>query len=182
MITEAILSLIPLCAPDVHPNTVAQIIRVESGGNPLAINVNGAKVRLKANNTKEAAQLTRQYIQKGHTVDVGLMQINSVNFASLGYKNNIEKLFEPCANIAAGATILKNFYSNSKNAHKDPSAALRGAVSAYNTGSFSKGIKNGYVKKVYSGKQTQQPGNSLLKQAINAPTAVNLDALQNTDN
>lgn len=179
MITEAILSLIPICAPDVHPNTVAQIIRVESGGNPLAININGLKINLNASNVKEAVQLTRKYIQKGYMVDIGLMQINSVNFVSLGYENKIEKLFEPCTNIAAGAAILKKFYSASVNEHKTAQAAMMGAISAYNTGSWTNGIQNGYVKKVYL---NQQSTNSLLKQAINAPTAVNLNFLHNTDN
>jgi type IV secretion system protein VirB1 len=35
------------CAPNVAPETTQQIIQVESKGNPLAINVNGARVTLR---------------------------------------------------------------------------------------------------------------------------------------
>ena len=38
MISEALIALIPVCAPDVAPNTIIRIMDVESKGNPLAIN------------------------------------------------------------------------------------------------------------------------------------------------
>lgn len=177
MINETILALIPICAPDVAPNTIAQIIRVESEGNLLAINVNGLGKVVRASSQKEAAELTRHYIGKGYSVDVGLMQINSSNFASLGYSSErIEELFEPCANITAGSQILKDFYTKSKAAHNDSALALRGAISAYNTGSFTNGVKNGYVEKVYGGKaEATSITDTQLAQALHAPTAINVD-------
>ena len=179
MIHETILALIPICAPDVAPNTIAQIIRVESEGNLLAINVNGLGKAVRASSQKEAAELTRHYIGKGYSVDVGLMQVNSSNFASLGYSSErIEELFEPCANITAGSQILKQFYAKSKAAHDDSAQALRGAISAYNTGSFTRGVKNGYVGKVYNGKAVATSAtNSQLAQALQAPTAINIDGV-----
>lgn len=183
MIHETILALIPLCAPDVAPNTIAQIIRVESRGNLLAINVNGLGKAVHASSQKEAAELTRYYVGKGYSVDVGLMQVNSTNFASLGYSSErIEELFEPCANITAGSQILKQFYAKSKAAHDDSAQALRGAISAYNTGSFTKGVKNGYVGKVYNGKAVAtSAADDQLAKALHAPTAINVELVAMTE-
>lgn len=179
MINEAILALIPLCAPDVAPNTIAQIIRVESEGNPLAINVNGLGKKIRAKSQAEAVRLTKKYIELGYSVDVGLMQVNSTNFASLGYADRIDALFEACNNISAGAEVLKEFYRQSKKQSDDEPTALKKAISAYNTGSFDKGMKNGYVTKVYS-ETTVIPQNDLLYQALNAPTAINIEILKST--
>lgn len=59
------------------------------------------------------------------SVDKGLMQINSANFDLLGLRDP----FDPCQSICAAATLLELF-------------------SAYNTGSRTKGIANGYALKV----------------------------------
>lgn len=171
-------ALIPVCAPDVAPNTIAQIIRVESSGDPLAINVNGLNKIIKVSSQKEAADLTRHYMDKGHTVDVGLMQINSSNFARLGYsRERIEELFEPCANITAGSQILKDFYVKSREAHPDDQQALKGAISAYNTGSFTRGVSNGYVGKVYDNTAVTAvtPEKSQMELALHAPTSIDIE-------
>lgn len=181
MINEIILAMIPVCAPDVSPNTIEQIIRVESEGDILAINVNKLGKKVKAQTTKEASNLVRKYISEGYSVDIGLMQVNSSNFGSLGYKNNeIEALFEPCNNIRAGATILTDFYNKSLKHHATAEQALRGALSAYNTGDFVKGIENGYVGKIYDTTtvmplplSTTPPAQQLLIQAIQAKTSIN---------
>ncbi len=185
MLSETILALIPMCSPNVAPNTIAQIIRVESGGNPLALNVNGINKKFKPQNTKEAANLVRKYVELGHSVDMGLMQINSTNISWLGYElDNVEKLFEPCNNLAAGAKVLTAFYNNSKTVYKNDADALRGAISAYNTGDLKKGITNGYVGKVYGSDSTTNASNtnSILRQALNSPTTVNIDVLLKNKN
>lgn len=181
MLNEALLALIPMCAPDVAPNTIAQIIRVESRGDPLAINVNGLGKKVRAESQAEAARLTRYYINAGYSVDVGLMQVNSSNFAGLGYSHDrIEALFEPCANIAAGSQILKNFYLRHKG-NKGEATALRAAISAYNTGSPTRGVANGYVGQVYGGKSPRRQAvvaeNPQLSQAYRAPTAVDVSSI-----
>lgn len=178
MISEALIALIPVCAPDVAPNTIIRIMDVESKGNPLAINVNGLG-QIQADSQAEAARLTEHYMDKGYTVDVGLMQINSSNFGRLGYANRIEALFEPCNNIAAGGQVLKDFYTTHR-AKKNEAEALRAAISAYNTGSPTRGVANGYVGKVYQqGGKTRQRSinNSQLAQAYRAPTAVDVSSI-----
>ena len=194
MIAEAILALIPVCAPNTSASTIQQIMQIVSSGNILAINVNGVNKKFEPQNQKEAAQIVREYIAAGYTVDVGLMQINSSNFAKLGYQNRIEALFEPCNNIAAGEQVFLDFYQQSSKIYTDSKQALLAAVSAYNTGDFKKGFRNGYVAK-FLGKinSTKTVKNNktkintviaknntddLLRQAMLAPTAVNIDVLR----
>lgn len=58
-----------------------------------------------------------------------------------------ETVFDPCTNIAALARVLTTNY-NAVSAGRDPQTALRVALSMYNTGSQTRGFRNGYVAKV----------------------------------
>lgn len=131
------------CAPAFAPETIEQIIRVESSGNPLAIHVNKGKLDRKPISADEAVDLAESYIQKGYSVDLGLMQVNSKNVVRLGY--SIKDMFEPCKNIAAGARVLSEFYESAKAKNENEQTALLWALSAYNTGNFTDGFVNGYV-------------------------------------
>jgi type IV secretion system protein VirB1 len=141
------IELILACAPNVAPHTVQEIIRVESNGNPIAVNVNtrnGAKFKHKKITTKkEAISVSKAAIAAGHTVDMGYMQVNSANLKGLGY--TVADMFDPCKNLKAGAHILTTAYSDALPRHSNEQAALRAALSRYNTGSFGKGFRNGYV-------------------------------------
>lgn len=139
--------LIETCAIDTHPKTVMAVIRVESAGNYLAIGVNGSLKLRKAQNPKDAAQLAQYAISKGYSVDVGLMQINSNNIRRFGL--GLEEAFNPCTNIRLGTKILSSNYSNAVDYHGEGQGALKAALSAYNTGSMTKGFRNGYVGKYY---------------------------------
>lgn len=135
------------CAPNVAPTTIAAIVRVESAGDPLAINVNtpnGPK-RIRVATLREAVDAARREIAVGNTVDIGLMQINSRNLAPLGA--TLADAFEPCRNLELGAAILTDAYSRALAKHPEPQAALRAALSAYNTGDFHRGFRNGYVSR-----------------------------------
>jgi len=137
------IELVMACAPNVAPETTQQIIQVESGSNPLAINVNKGRLERQPRDAADAAGLAKKYIAQGYTVDLGLMQVNSTNVARLGYR--IEEMFEPCKNIAAGARVLTAFYANARPKYDSDQSALRAALSAYNTGSFINGFTNGYL-------------------------------------
>lgn len=136
------------CAPHVSPVTLAAIIRVESAGRPLAININKGPRVAPARTPAEAASVARIWIERGYSVDLGLMQVNSRNLARLGV--SVEQMFEPCANVAAGAVILSNNYKAAAKVRGDGQHALRDALSAYNTGDFRRGYTNGYVDKYYN--------------------------------
>lgn len=144
------LALIAACAPNVAPSTIQAIIKVESGGNPLAVNVNkrggvGYPIPKKIKSTVEAVSAAKVAISAGHTADLGYMQVNSANLPRLGY--TIEDMFDPCKNIKAGAQILSEAYALALPRHGNEQAALRAALSAYNTGNFTRGFVNGYVQK-----------------------------------
>lgn len=143
------LEIIVACAPTVAPTTVQQVIAVESKGNPLAINVNGATLARQPQDAADAATLARRYIAAGYSVDLGLMQVNSRNLSKLGY--SVEDMFDTCKNLRAGSTVLTSFYTAASGHYADPQAALRAALSAYNTGSYTLGFANGYVAKYVGG-------------------------------
>lgn len=147
MISAALFACAMRAAP-VEPGaigTLSAIVRVESGGNPLAINVNGVGPRHAATIAGVAA-IARRYIAAGRTVDLGLMQINSRNLPALGY--TIEDALDPCRNVAGGAAILAADYAAAARQFGVGQGALMAALSAYNTGTFTAGFANGYVAKV----------------------------------
>jgi type IV secretion system protein VirB1 len=136
------------CAPGVAPETVAAIIQVESGGNPFAVGVNGPlKNRPRPKNYEQAITIAKYYMAQGYSVDMGLMQINSTNLRGLG--QTVESIFDPCNNLKAGTHILKRGYAGAVKRFGPGQDALKAALSAYNTGNYERGFKNGYVKKYY---------------------------------
>lgn len=141
------------CAPHVSPATLAEIVRVESSGNPLAVNVNVIRGRPRfptprIRDAAHGAQVARQAIAQGYNVDLGLMQVNSRNLRNLGY--SIEQMFDPCTNVQAGARILTDNYTRAVREHGPGQAALLAALSAYNTGDFRRGFNNGYVARYFN--------------------------------
>jgi type IV secretion system protein VirB1 len=137
------------CAPWVAPQTMAAIVRTESQFKPFAININGKAKLERQPATKEEAVITAKWlIENKYNIDLGLGQVNSVNLAKTNL--SVEDAFDPCKNIAAAATILKWNYESASKKIPDEQAALQAAISAYNTGSFTRGFNNGYVQKVVS--------------------------------
>ena len=141
----ALLALASQCAPSVAPETVLAIIQTESRGEQSALNVNGGRQPARQPNAADAAGTARRYVEAGYSVDLGLGQINSRNMRWLGL--TWETVFDSCTNVAALARVLTTNY-NSVKAGRDPQTALRVALSMYNTGSQTRGFRNGYVTKV----------------------------------
>ena len=119
------LELLLTCAPDVHPVTAAAIVQQESGGNPWAIYDNTGKQSYRPKSASEAAEIAQRLVSQGHSIDIGLAQINSRNLPRL--KLTVEQVLDPCMNLQASQTILKEGYRRS-------GGSLTGALSAYNTG------------------------------------------------
>jgi type IV secretion system protein VirB1 len=141
-----LLTLVMACAPFVASNTALAVIHQESHGNPWAINVNGRQPFRKAGTYDEAVVESKRLIATGASIDMGLMQVNSKTMVNLGM--TVEQMFDPCANVYAGGTVLTRSYLQAAKTHKNDQAALQAALSAYNTGNFSNGFKNGYVNNV----------------------------------
>ncbi|MEY3200730.1 MAG: hypothetical protein RIR70_280 [Pseudomonadota bacterium] len=135
------------CAPWVAPQTMAAIVKTESGFRPLAIGVNGGAKLIRQPVSREEAVVTAKWLlANGYNIDLGLGQVNSTNLKKVGL--TLEDAFDPCRNLAAAATILQQNYQTARNKLPEEQTALRAALSAYNTGSFSRGFSNGYVQKV----------------------------------
>ena len=133
------------CGPSVAPLTLAAVAKTESRFEPLTINDNTTGVTGVPATPAIAVQLATSLLEAGHSLDLGLMQINSGNFRRLGLRPDVA--FDPCHSIAAAATILTDAYAGGET-HPEQQAALRGALSAYNTGDAVSGLANGYVHKV----------------------------------
>lgn len=145
----AALALATQCAPAVAPETLLSVVQVESRFDPLAIGVNGApRILVKPTSVDEAVAKAAALIKAGRSIDLGLAQINSKNLSWLGL--SLAEVFEPCTNLRAAARILQDGYGRSNAAQVGEQAALKTALSYYNTGHPARGFRNGYVAKVAS--------------------------------
>lgn len=149
--TLLLSSLITQCGAGVDPSTTSAIIKVESGGNPYAIGDNTTRQSYSPNSKEDAIKIARHLLNKGHSLDMGLMQINSNHLKSGRF--NLNNVFEPCENIKIGNSILIGFYKK-YDTEPDKSKVLFKALSAYNTGTAWKG--QGYVNKILKAANSNQ--------------------------
>ena len=133
------------CGASVAPSTLAAIARTESAFQPLSINDNTTGTSGVPATRDIAVQIASKLLEAGHSIDIGIMQINSGNFARLGL--TLQAAFDPCRSVAAAALILAGDYTGG-DSHEGQQAALRVAISKYNTGDAQRGFANGYVHKV----------------------------------
>lgn len=133
------------CGPSVAPSTLTAIARTESAFQPLSINDNTTATSGVPATRDIAIRIAATLIEAGHSVDVGIMQINSRNFSPFGL--TLESAFDPCKSIAAAAAILVGDYAGG-DTHEHQQTALRVAISRYNTGDAQRGFANGYVHRV----------------------------------
>lgn len=149
---ESVDELLARCAPNIDQTLMRALLNAESKGNVLAIADAGPVnlpwrqrkhlVRSHYPSTKPAAiQIVKELLSRGHTVSLGLSQINDRNLPALGI--SIEDIFEPCTNVKAGAQILTRDYEISVKKFGVGMPALRAALSRYNSGDFYRGENDG---------------------------------------
>lgn len=131
------------CAPEVASGTLAAVAGVESGFDPLAIRDNTTGRSVVASDATKAVTIATRLIAAGHSVDLGLMQIDSANLAPLGL--SVAAAFDACTSIRAAGRLLTRDYRASGQGGQ---TALLAALSRYNTGNAWLGFQNGYVRKV----------------------------------
>ena len=142
-----VLALAQTCAPSVAPQTLAAVAYVESRFDPLAIGVNrGGSSPPRQASAQQAAATAHRLLRAGANLDLGLAQINSGNLAWLGL--TVEDAFDPCRSLAASAQVLRAGYRPTGDSFDARQAALRVALSRYNTGHPQRGFRNGYVGRV----------------------------------
>jgi type IV secretion system protein VirB1 len=140
----ALAALIRHCAPAVAPSTMAAIVRVESGGDPFAIGDNTTRRSYYPHDRATAERLARRLLGAGHLLDIGIAQIDSMNFAGVGV--NAHTIFDPCTNLSIGARILSGDYALAARRYGDGQVALRHAIGMYNTGRLNAGAR--YIARV----------------------------------
>lgn len=129
--------LVSSCARGNSAHTLESVAYVESGFETWTLHDNTtAQTYHPASLAEAISAATRLITTDGHSVDLGLMQINSANLPRLGL--SIAEAFDPCRSIQGGARILRESYDT----------ALRVAFSRYNTGDPVRGFSNGYVRRV----------------------------------
>ncbi len=140
----ALAALIRHCAPAVAPSTMAAIVQVESGGDPLAIGDNTTRRSYYPRDRATAERLARRLLDAGHLLDIGIAQIDSMNFAGFGVTTHT--IFDPCTNMSVGSRILSGDYAFAARQYGDGQIALRHAIGMYNTGRLNGGAR--YIARV----------------------------------
>ncbi|TDN67177.1 lytic transglycosylase domain-containing protein [Paraburkholderia sp. BL10I2N1] len=143
------LTLAQQCAPQVAPATLAAIVRVESEFNPYAIGVVHGRLMRQPANEAEAIATARTLEASGRNYSVGLAQVNHANWTRYGLTP--QNAFDPCRNLAVGASILQRCFAQAHAAQPDVQQALRAGLSCYASGNFATGYRTGYVQRVVAG-------------------------------
>ena len=155
-----IVALGQKCVSEAPLSTLTAIVRVESGGNQSAMQIDFPKTLLKRwhlpagtitlkrqpANTQEALAWLRYFESYGIYVDLGLMQVSS--YEAKRRKIDPESLLNPCTNLRVGWQILEDAYRIEAATYGPGQTALRRALSRYNTGDTAHGFDNGYVHRV----------------------------------
>ncbi|WP_164931766.1 lytic transglycosylase domain-containing protein [Dyella sp. M7H15-1] len=149
VIPRELAHTITRCAPQVAPNTILNLVRAESAFDPNLIGINADPHQtIQSKNATDATDAAQRFISQGKNIDLGLGQINSANLARL--KLTVAQAFDPCLNVKAAAQLLTEAYLKARTTAANDQAALDAALSAYNTGTQSGGLVNGYVAQVRS--------------------------------
>jgi type IV secretion system protein VirB1 len=125
-------------AREAPPGRVLAVAEAESGRRPTAIGDNTGQRTYFPATPEDAVALARRLIAAGHDIDAGAMQVTRRNWAAYGL--TVETVFDPAANICAGARILGEAY-----------LVERRAACRYNTGRpdcRSPTGSNGYPERV----------------------------------
>lgn len=120
------------CAPMVAARTMAAIVQVESGGNPLAMWNNSTRSMVIPGSRAQAIQYLRKAMAADQRVDVGLAQVDTGNFVAFGLTPRTA--FNACANLRAGSEILHMDWQQALASGYRGQQALYHAFEAYNSG------------------------------------------------
>ncbi|GMU68375.1 MAG: hypothetical protein AMXMBFR37_07080 [Steroidobacteraceae bacterium] len=175
-------ALVMLCAPHIDPSTLLAIIAVESAANPHAVSINsperlrgqGIEVPLlsgQPRNADEALQLIAALHASGLQVSVGLAQVNEIHLPALKSEFGVtalSDLLEPCTNLKAAAWVLQGCWSQVGSAPGDltSNGRVHRALSCFNTGHAERGLRNGYVWRVFLAAQGKSPLGALATPAF----------------
>ena len=104
--------LLQQCSNGVHPVVMHGIISQESSFNPYAIGVVNGRLSYQPKTRAQAIAAVNALKAAGKNYSMGLAQVNKQHMKRLGLTT--ESIFEPCANVKAGATIFKECHEWAK--------------------------------------------------------------------
>ena len=144
--------LAALHAPSVNAGTLIAFAYNESRLHPWAIHDNTTTRSHFPPSLADAVALASSLLGQGHSLDLGIMQVNNANMARTGL--SVASAFDPATSMRAGAVILVAAYRQCLHGGQgatqpERQAALRCAASVYNTGREQAGLLNGYQAKVW---------------------------------
>ncbi|MDK4565484.1 transglycosylase SLT domain-containing protein, partial [Kingella kingae] len=76
---------------------------------------------------------------KGMNFSMGLAQVNKMHMSRFNF--TAENIFEPCANVRAGAKIFNECHTSAKKRFGSTAHAIGAALSCYYSGNFTTGFK-----------------------------------------
>ncbi len=138
-------------APAVHPETLAAIIAHESGANVYAFHDNDTRRSYVTLGAAAAIPLAQRLVDEGHSVDLGLGEINSSNLRGLHARGIVPgstqdewvaNVFDPRVNVVAAAYILSSawrtavHYFGLNYSEQHPHDVVLYALSVYNSNSL----------------------------------------------
>jgi type IV secretion system protein VirB1 len=163
VVEEKLMPLFLSCAPLVGPKTMIALTAIESDWREFSIGINGpTKLVREIRNRREAIVTLNDLLRKKRNVDIGYAQINSRwlrpeelqklkrEFDREDLVVTTETIFDPCTNVAMSEMVLVSCHRRAKkNPHIEQTeqSLLRAALSCYNTGNFSGGYSNGYIRR-----------------------------------
>ena len=144
------------CAPTVSPTTLQALVKTESGFNPYAIGVVGGRLERQPKSSAEAVATAKALDARGLNFSMGLGQVNKHNLPQYGL--TYETVFDACANLQAGGSILADCYRRAAAEKGQGTTALYSAFSCYYSGNFTRGFQRdssgtSYVQRVAANAQ-----------------------------
>lgn len=132
-------ALLQQCTNGVHPQIMHGIIRQESSFNPYAIGVVKGRLSRQPVTKAEAVAAVKSLQSKGMNYSMGLAQVNKMHMSRFGL--TAESIFEPCANVRAGAKIFNECHISAKRQFDNTAHAIGAALSCYYSGNFTTGFR-----------------------------------------
>jgi type IV secretion system protein VirB1 len=140
--------MVKRCAPSIHPETMRAVVTTESSHNPFAVGVVGGYLSRQPKTLDEALAVVERLEAESFNYSLGISQVNKYNLKRLGL--DVKSAFEPCKNLEGGGKILQECFISAQKKGMSEKEALKAALSCYYSGDHERGIRLGYVDKVYA--------------------------------
>ena len=137
--------LLKRCALQVSPVTMAALVAQESDGDPYALDDDSTHIVYHPVSYAGAARLAAELIDAGHSVDLGLAQVNSGWLSALHL--TAAELLEPCENLRAGSLILLRAWRAARDGPR--AKRLARALAIYHSGNTRSLAGQRYAAETY---------------------------------